>query len=61
MKTTKIIFAFAILLLTGVLSACNTVDGAGKDLQKGSQAVSKSIDKATADNPTHYNHAEGHQ
>jgi predicted small secreted protein len=51
MKVLKISFVVATLCLVGALAACNTVDGAGKDLQKGSHAVSKSIDNATADKP----------
>lgn len=37
--------AFAILALA--LAACNTVKGVGTDLQKGAEATSKAIDKAT--------------
>jgi predicted small secreted protein len=44
MKTAKIVCILAGLFLTGALSACNTVHGAGKDLQVSSEAVSKSID-----------------
>ncbi|MCC6951124.1 MAG: hypothetical protein IT433_06715 [Phycisphaerales bacterium] len=35
--------AFAVL----ALAACNTVKGVGTDLQKGAEATSKAIDKAT--------------
>lgn len=34
-----------IALLSAVLAACNTVKGAGTDLQKGAEATSKAIDK----------------
>lgn len=37
--------AFAVLALA--LAACNTVKGVGTDLQKGAEATSRAIDKAT--------------
>jgi entericidin B len=32
----------AVICLMGVLSACNTVNGLGKDLEKAGEAVQKS-------------------
>lgn len=34
--------AFFLLLVSVVLSACNTVAGIGKDLEKGGEAIQKS-------------------
>lgn len=34
--------AFLLLLVSMVLSACNTVAGIGKDLEKGGEAIQKS-------------------
>lgn len=31
-----------VILLMGFLSACNTIDGVGKDLEKAGEAVQKS-------------------
>jgi predicted small secreted protein len=33
---------FVLLILTLVLSACNTVEGIGKDIKKGGEAIEKS-------------------
>jgi entericidin B len=33
---------FSILLILLILSACNTIDGMGKDLEKAGEAVQKS-------------------
>lgn len=37
----KIIAATASALLLGLLAACNTVDGAGQDIESGGQAISE--------------------
>ena len=33
---------FFFMMIAASLSACNTVDGIGKDLQKGGEAIQKS-------------------
>lgn len=33
---------FALIVVTLTLTACNTVNGVGKDLEKGGEAVQKS-------------------
>ncbi|MFZ3086770.1 MAG: entericidin A/B family lipoprotein [Methylotenera sp.] len=33
---------FFFMMIVASLSACNTVDGIGKDLQKGGEAIQKS-------------------
>jgi entericidin B len=35
----KLVFAFAMLLTALTLSACNTMTGAGKDIEKGGQKI----------------------
>ncbi|ALG67504.1 entericidin A/B family lipoprotein [Beggiatoa leptomitoformis] len=37
----KIIAAIAMLLMVSSLAACNTIAGAGKDVQEGGKAVEK--------------------
>ena len=36
---------FAVLLMAGALSACNTIAGAGEDLSAAGHAVTRSADK----------------
>ncbi|MCX8145690.1 MAG: entericidin A/B family lipoprotein [Azovibrio sp.] len=38
----KLTSVFAVLLALG-LSACNTVHGIGKDIEKGGEAIQKSV------------------
>ena len=38
----RIVFAIAAVLL---LAACNTVEGVGKDIKKGGEAIEKAADK----------------
>jgi predicted small secreted protein len=49
MKTVKSLFGTAatLLMLTGslFLTACNTVEGAGKDIEKGGEAIQKCADR----------------
>ena len=33
---------FTLLALTFILSACNTIQGMGKDIEKGGEAIQKS-------------------
>jgi len=40
---TRILIAFAAALL---LAGCNTVEGVGKDIKKGGEAIEKSANKA---------------
>lgn len=42
----KRICVLAVLLLAASLSACNTVKGAGEDIQKGGEKLENSADKA---------------
>jgi entericidin B len=37
--TMKLISTFLVLAFAFTLSACNTVEGAGKDIQKGGEAI----------------------
>jgi predicted small secreted protein len=41
MKQIKIYMAVLACCFLGLLSACNTVEGAGEDLQAGGHAISK--------------------
>ena len=38
----KLTFVFAALMALG-LTACNTVQGIGKDIEKGGEAIQKSV------------------
>jgi len=49
MKLIKIGMIFSALVLAGALAACNTVQGAGEDLQAGGHAISKAASKAKND------------
>jgi predicted small secreted protein len=40
---TRVLFAIAALL---ALAGCNTVEGLGKDIKKGGEAIEKAADKA---------------
>lgn len=42
-----LVIASAVAVLALALAACNTVKGVGTDIQKGAEATSKAIDKAT--------------
>ncbi|MBK8401700.1 MAG: entericidin A/B family lipoprotein [Propionivibrio sp.] len=37
----KIVFIFTFIVTSTVLTACNTVQGVGKDIEKGGQAIEK--------------------
>ncbi|MFN7400611.1 MAG: entericidin A/B family lipoprotein [Sandaracinobacter sp.] len=39
------LFAATILLPLGVLGACNTTEGAGKDMQSAGKEISKTVDE----------------
>lgn len=41
----KALSAAGLLLAMAGLSACNTIEGAGQDLQSGGQAVEKAADR----------------
>jgi len=36
--------AFSVVLLGGVVSACNTMEGAGQDIQAGGEALEESAE-----------------
>ena len=36
---------FVLLLVAGVLAGCNTLQGVGKDIQKGGAAIEKAANK----------------
>ncbi len=36
---------FSLLLLAAVLSGCNTVQGIGKDVEKGGEAIQRAVKK----------------
>ena len=38
----KLMHWVAVMLVAGVLAGCNTVEGMGKDIQKGGEAIEKS-------------------
>jgi predicted small secreted protein len=42
----KIAFALMAFALAATVSACNTVEGVGKDTQKAGQAIEKTADDA---------------
>ncbi len=44
-KPLKTLALLAFLASTALLSACNTMAGAGQDITKGGQALEKSADK----------------
>ncbi|MFY8105672.1 MAG: entericidin A/B family lipoprotein [Elstera sp.] len=44
-KPMKTLVLLAFLASTALLSACNTMAGAGQDITKGGQALEKSADK----------------
>lgn len=37
---------FALAVATLMLSACNTIEGVGKDIKKGGEAIEKAAEKA---------------
>ena len=41
----KLISAFLILAFAVMLSACNTMEGAGKDIQRGGEKLENAADK----------------
>ena len=41
----KLVSTFLILAFAAVLSACNTIEGAGKDIQKGGEKLENAADK----------------
>lgn len=48
MKFTKMILVFSVTLLVGLLTACNTVRGAGEDLTAGGKALTQSAERSGA-------------
>jgi len=42
----NVTFALAALITVSGLSACNTVEGAGKDIKAGGTAIEREADKA---------------
>lgn len=46
MGRTKLVSLLAVLALAVAAAGCNTVKGAGKDVQKAGQAVERAADKA---------------
>lgn len=46
MRGTKLVSLLALLALAAASAGCNTVKGAGKDVQKAGQAVERAADKA---------------
>lgn len=46
MKQIKTYLALLACCFVGLLSACNTVEGAGQDLQAGGHAISKAANEA---------------
>ena len=48
MTTTRTITALALALVVGGLSACNTIEGAGEDLEAAGEAVENTAER-TAD------------
>ena len=48
MSTFRILLVLSTLVLAGgVLTACNTIGGAGEDISAGGKAISKTADKAS--------------
>lgn len=48
MRTTFALLA--VVLVSSFLSACNTVEGAGQDIQKGGQAISETANEVKNSN-----------
>lgn len=44
-KPSTVLLFITLLAGTALLSACNTVSGAGQDIQQGGKAIEKSADK----------------
>lgn len=40
----KYFYILAMLFLTGFLSACNTIEGAGQDIEAGGEKIQKTAD-----------------
>jgi entericidin B len=45
----SLLVAFSLVTAAGALSACNTMAGAGQDMQSGGKALENSADKHGAD------------
>lgn len=43
-----LVVAFAVLALAG-LNGCSTVEGVGKDIQKGGEAIERAADRSKSD------------
>lgn len=41
----KFVFIVSVILMTGLVASCNTMEGFGKDLQKVGDKISDSADK----------------
>ena len=37
---------FALIAMCALLAGCNTIEGVGKDIKKGGEAIEKAADKA---------------
>lgn len=46
MKMLKILFALLLVSSVAFLTACNTVQGAGEDIQQGGHAIAKAANNA---------------
>jgi entericidin B len=44
-----LLLAFSLVTAAGALSACNTMAGAGQDMQQGGKAITNSADRNGAD------------
>ena len=47
--TYSFLLAFSLITAAGALSACNTMAGAGEDMQHGGQAITNSADQHGAE------------
>ena len=47
MRPSRLLAAALLVALTGALAACNTVEGAGRDVSAGGRAVSNAAQAAT--------------
>ncbi len=46
MKVNKSILIIILSLLSSILADCNTIHGAGEDIEAGGKAISRAADKA---------------
>lgn len=45
MELSHILKMLAVLLFSGSVAACNTIEGAGEDIEQGGEAVSESAEE----------------